>query len=237
MANTTTVGGRGTKNYSETFWPLLRSALESGETTFSDLELECVICYNTMTLSPSQDDEEGDDHRPIIFPCGHMFGHSCSVQYSACNEQLGKCPACPVCRRGFLYTCCGHPYIGSEMPCDMAGVERFPPIVPQGGLLFDLCLDCLIAATVEAAWLTMCRGDPRVPRSIHDDFVLSVTINGKTYYSKDVSQGCVRVEPPEVFKQGLAILKGNLAFYEDGKAHWMPGQRLAEVEVMCHLLI
>ncbi|KAF5002214.1 hypothetical protein FGRMN_520 [Fusarium graminum] len=235
MTNTTTVNGQGAKKYTETFWPLLRSALISGETTFSDLELECIICYNTMTLSPGQNDQD-NDHRPVIYPCGHMFGHSCSVQNSALNNQLGKDPGCPACRGKFHYTCCGHPYSGLEMPRDMASVERFPPIVPHGGLLFDLCLICLVTATLEVAWLTMCRADPRMPRSIHDDYVLSIIIDGKIYYSKDVSIDCVRVEPPEAFKQGLARLKDSLGCYEDGKAHWMPGQRLRDVEVMCHLL-
>ena len=61
----------------------------------------CFICYDAMDAVPPR-----GKHVPIVLPCGHVFGHSCYLQWTKefdrskryANYDLNSTP-CPSCRR------------------------------------------------------------------------------------------------------------------------------------------
>lgn len=218
MSVSHTTNDQGASKYTETFWPLIRSALMSREVTFSDLELQCPICYTNMPLSsyPASDEKNDYGHGPIVYPCGHMFGRSCFVNNVTYNTDNGLDVSCPVCRGKFNYTKCKHPHYGFKMPRDMKGVEDFPTIVPQGGVVFELCHQCLIEATLKTAGEKL-RADPGLPEDLRHCATISITVNVQTYYSLDTKGKLVDLEAPEGFKSYVAGLKAGLAFYEDSE--------------------
>jgi hypothetical protein len=235
MSDSRTANDQSAKKFTETFWPLLRSALMSRKVTFSDLELQCLICYTNMPLpaDPASDKKSDCNHGPVVYPCGYMFGRSCFVNNVLYNTDNNLDVSCPVCRGKFNYTKCKHPHYGLKMPCDMKGVDDFPTIVPQGGVVFELCHQCLIEATLKTAGEKL-RADPDLPEDLRHRATVSITVNGQTYYSQDTRGELVDLEPPEGFRGYVAGLKAGLAFYEDSEIFWMSGKRLRDLEIKCH---
>ncbi|KAM0202998.1 hypothetical protein ACHAPI_001168 [Fusarium lateritium] len=235
MSDSHTTNGQGANKCTETFWPLLRSALMSREVTFSDMELQCTICYTNMPLAPdpTSDEKDEDSHGPVIYPCGHMFGRSCFVNNVLYNTDNGRDVSCPICRGKYNYTKCKHPHYGFKMPRDMKGVEDFPTIVPQGGVVFELCYKCLVEVTLKTAGEKL-RADPDMPEDLRHRATVSITVNGQTYYSQDTRGKLVDLDAPKRFKSYVAGLKAGLGFYEDSKILWMPGNRLRDMEIKCH---
>jgi hypothetical protein len=115
----------------------------------------------------------------------------------------------------------------------MKGVDDFPTIVPQDGVVFELCHKCLIEATLKTAGEKL-RADTDLHRDLRHRAIVSITVNGQTYYSQDTRGELVELVAPEGFRGYVAGLKAGLAFYEDSEILWMSGKRLRDMEIKCH---
>ncbi|EKJ78277.1 hypothetical protein FPSE_01738 [Fusarium pseudograminearum CS3096] len=124
----------------DTFWPDFKEEVENDEQNLRVHALRCGLCDELM---PSQLAQAHDQHRPWIFPCGHMVGSSC-LMLTQGNNFLDKNLnlACPVCRVDLPLHGCGHPAIGMQAPLDKKSFSHVSPVLSNGGLSAIKCGLC-----------------------------------------------------------------------------------------------
>ncbi|KAM0563197.1 hypothetical protein ACHAPJ_000913 [Fusarium lateritium] len=173
---------RGSAKCTETFWPTIQASLANGEIKFSDLEIPCCICYDTVDIYPHQHrcDESGHHHGAVVLPCGHIFGQQCLRMALKTNE-AGNLPlCCPSCRASCVHEECGHFHAGLPMPNSMRSLNSLPTTTGKGAFIAEQCNNCIYgeAATLfekgaKIDHLLNAEGPNRVG--------VSITVQGRPY--------------------------------------------------------
>ncbi|KAF4951001.1 hypothetical protein FSARC_13039 [Fusarium sarcochroum] len=185
MASSTTAEKadcRGSVKCTETFWPTVQSSLASGEIKFSDLEIPCCICYDTVGIFPHQHrcDESGHHHGAVVLPCGHIFGQQCLRMALETNARGNLPLCCPSCRASVVHEKCGHSHAGLPMPNSMSGLSSLPAITGKGGVISEQCNDCLFEETV-SLFEQAAKVDHLLAVKRPNSVGVSVTVQGRTY--------------------------------------------------------
>ena len=132
----------------ETYWPKLRKILESKFIDRTNLDLQCVICYDTMTTRAEDhvSEEVGRygpcTHQACVLPCGHMIGLSCMARMKLNNYEEEKASLCPCCRFILHHDECLHHTATIKFAEDKW--RGIPQTVPEGGEVQDTCTDCIL---------------------------------------------------------------------------------------------
>ncbi|RDL39780.1 uncharacterized protein BP5553_04120 [Venustampulla echinocandica] len=93
-----------------------------------DSRVTCTIC-----LSPYFSlNDDGSSESPVVMPCGHYFGESCTMEW------LQTKSTCPLCRSDLRFGC-GH---------IIAPVEAFIGTPPNG--ILKICLSCSLLSLDES---------------------------------------------------------------------------------------
>ncbi|XEU97264.1 hypothetical protein FSHL1_002550 [Fusarium sambucinum] len=138
---------------SNTYWPVLRDALLRDPSSYSNLNLECGICLENMTVFQHEHTYDPEmshfSHRARIFPCGHMFGSKCAMTMIDDLIRNNQPITCPICRADFsLHIDCGHIHTGMPMPTTVKQIWKFPPTLSEGGVVADKCGDCQVTEII-----------------------------------------------------------------------------------------
>lgn len=141
------------RRVSSTYWPTLRDTLLQDPSSYDNLDLECGICLDRMTIFQHEHIHSPEihdlSHRARIFPCGHMFGCKCAlamIKDFVDNEQP---IVCPICRVNFsIHRDCPHNHSGKPMPTNLEEICNFPPTLSEGGVVADKCGDCQVTDIV-----------------------------------------------------------------------------------------
>ncbi|KAM0492920.1 hypothetical protein ACHAP8_009584 [Fusarium lateritium] len=123
----------------ETYWPILKSSLLNGDLRIEDLDLDCPICWDNMSVPTG--DEHADDHEASILPCGHIIGKSCA--------RIGQLKACPSCRAEIVHSDCRHPVGGKTVPGSIKMINSVPQVLSKGGCISSSCRDCQLHSRLE----------------------------------------------------------------------------------------
>ncbi|CEI68375.1 hypothetical protein FVEN_g5462 [Fusarium venenatum] len=124
----------------EIYWPILKSSLLNGDLSIEDLDLDCPICWDNMSVHESKD-EHVDDHRAVILACGHMLGNSCA--------NLGELEICPICRAELMHRHCGHRNKGWVVPGSIEKLNSVPQELSKGGTIPPYCDTCQVEMVLQ----------------------------------------------------------------------------------------
>ncbi|KAF5007285.1 hypothetical protein FDECE_6374 [Fusarium decemcellulare] len=135
------------------FWPNLRDTLLNGPHRLKNLNLQCDICMEQMSVFDHEHVqhhvEKNMHHGARVLPCGHMFGTRCisRVIVECRNSHIPV--SCPMCRTPFVdHPHCLHGHSGMPMPNTIQDIANFPRTLAEGGKIADKCGDCQVVDAV-----------------------------------------------------------------------------------------
>ncbi|KAF4977462.1 hypothetical protein FZEAL_6026 [Fusarium zealandicum] len=178
----------------ETFWPTLREILTKDPSGMERLSLECMVCYEPMTMEKNQNPlmscivpKSISGHAARILPCGHMIGHDCVIRLI---EEGNAVQNCPVCRANISHPSCKHLHHGELMPSE---VERFhsPPFtLPSGGsIIHPECWSCDMMAMLSTFWIILVMSIGRTDMSESQGIGFKVMLDGNPLFSTSTREG------------------------------------------------
>ncbi|KAI1070211.1 hypothetical protein LB507_007968 [Fusarium sp. FIESC RH6] len=200
-----------------TNWAALKTYLQNKDVSYSQLQLECGICYQVMDM-PADMDQRDEDHErrhtedeetPTIQACGHIYCNACLEECYGPNSDI-EGGNCFKCRTELVHRGCGHLNCGQKFPSTKKRIDSFTPLLSEGGQLTDRCNLCILGdycselKKVAQSYNSILNDPSReMGISVHDQFT------GKAFYiNHDVDEwDAMRCDTPEEAKPILERFK------------------------------
>lgn len=216
----------------QTWWPLIRPYLLSGELKPEDLDMACAICTERMAVVESHfqaNDRPGVDHGGFILPCGHIYGKSCLNTYLDTQRKLKRSQVCPTCRASFVHDTCRHLDFGCRIPNTKQGVLHIPPVLSEGGLLSEKCRLCFLEGFADSLMEKL----EAVSGEDADKLGISVTLGNMTCCRKCYDGVYITHRPPKDFLDYVDSALEQFAAREEIFGLAWGAQRITTIDIKC----
>ncbi|KAF5677595.1 hypothetical protein FHETE_1646 [Fusarium heterosporum] len=179
---------------SETYWPVLKGLLATGQVTFENLQLPCMVCYEDMTIHPDECCQDGPhkDHSAVVLRCGHIIGSYCMLQSIDSSIVRDASICCPQCRGGFVHKDCLHIHEPHPMPNTMDALNS---LSLESSPIKNLCQECFFDDILLCYHMKL-RADMELDADIRRYTGVSLTVGDKTYRSWRADKESEEIDTP-----------------------------------------
>ncbi|KAF5002213.1 hypothetical protein FGRMN_519 [Fusarium graminum] len=221
---------------SETYWPVLKGLLATGQVTFENLQLPCMICYEDMTFHPDERrlDEPYEDHSAVVLRCGHIIGSCCMLHTINSSRDREASVCCPQCRNGFFHKDCWHMHEPHQMPSTMEALDSVPL---DSNPIKDLCQNCFLEDVLLCYHMKL-RTDMDLDADIRKHTGVTLTIGNKTHRSWKADKSSEKIDTPAWIKEHFRCSIEIPGFFEpENDGHTSPFHEIPHDAVLtCYIV-